>query len=77
MKFSVVVTDAYSSHIRAAWPVPVTRKTISWPSWLDLGAERAEHLDVRVDLARAERAALDLVLEPRLAETRRAGRGSS
>src|SRR5690606_18438916 len=35
----------------------------------DVGAERAEHRDVRVDLTRTERAALDLVLEPRLAET--------
>src|SRR5688572_867899 len=33
MKFSVVVTEAYSSHIRAAWPLPVTRKTISCPAW--------------------------------------------
>ena len=33
MKFSVVVTEAYSSHIRAAWPLPVTRNTISCPDW--------------------------------------------
>src|SRR5690606_6463111 len=38
------------------------------PGLADLGTERAEHGDVRIDLARAERAALDLMLEPRLAE---------
>ncbi len=45
-----------------------TRNTISCPAWLTSAPNAREHRDVRIDLARAERAALDLVLEPRLAE---------
>ena len=35
------------------------------PALRDLRSERPEYGDMRVDLARAERAPLDLVLEPR------------